>query len=557
MNHNPYGVMTMKRLLWIFALMLCITSAFALQVDNAVIRDDPGSASATFTITNDEDYRIKQLSISTDADSDYSIAFGSYPSELAKDDSLTVTVTGDIPDDMGTALTKIGTITVTGELDVPNTDNPFNGFDMFPESGVFEELAEPFTPPAFPEINTTVSDDCEDLQIALEDLMSVYQYRRDNLHNLKAYQDFALWRENEFNPAYKEYMEALESGSCIIPESDDSDDDSDDDGSDDPVDTTVTATADLKMALEKHLVIDRLKVDCGDDERLDDGDTLTEVMPGSVCEIFIDVENLYFDDEDIYFDEVEVEFDGDRYVDDDRATISLEPEEKQTVHLTSEVDSDADDRDEDITIRVSGEDSEGRMHEDEWTIAFEIERPRHSIEIDKISIVPDEADLCVDDSVEIVVRIENTGSRDEDEAAVEVRVPSLGFSEKQRDISVDEGDEETLSFTVDLDEDRSGTYTVYVNTFYDTSTPSHTDTAQFSVDLCEEEDEEVYFAPPPVPEEEEDEQITITPEPVVEAEPVEESSPFYTGLLILANLGVLGLLGVLGVSIAKTLKKGK
>ncbi|MBW3019468.1 hypothetical protein KY329_04780, partial [Candidatus Woesearchaeota archaeon] len=83
-----------KILIYILTIMILLGSASALHVSDATLQDDPGAVTGKFTIQNDGDYPLVNISVATDAAAKYGISFENVPSELDIDESAQVTVKG-------------------------------------------------------------------------------------------------------------------------------------------------------------------------------------------------------------------------------------------------------------------------------------------------------------------------------------------------------------------------------------------------------------------------------------------------------------------------------
>ncbi len=117
---------TNKLLIPLLMVLVLVGFANALQVTSPIIgganQDRLDVVSATFTITNNDTFKVENITIQHNADSQYNIAFTNAPSELLPGASATVTVKGKVPLDFDaidrTTLSelakKIGTITVQG-----------------------------------------------------------------------------------------------------------------------------------------------------------------------------------------------------------------------------------------------------------------------------------------------------------------------------------------------------------------------------------------------------------------------------------------------------------
>lgn len=260
--------------------------------------------------------------------------------------------------------------------------------------------------------------------------------------------------------------------------------------------STVSDKADLELITKSELRIEDVEVELkeqDDDASLDDGDDF-DARPGEEFDITINVENHFDDNVEIQDIEVGVESDdSDLDVDDSDDMSDLDDGKDDDTTFTFTVDSDLDDGDEfDIAIRVSGEDENGAMHEDEWTVTLIVERRNHFISIEEVSVRPTTVTCQLDATVD--VRVENLGADDEDEVFIEVDSADLDYNEAARNLELDTDDDIDRSFRITWDEPlEEGTYFIDVTSYYDTSRTSDRETIELEALGCsddEDQDEE-------------------------------------------------------------------
>jgi hypothetical protein len=144
-----------KILVYILTLMILLSSVTALHVSDTTLQDDPGAVTGQFTIKNDGDYPLINISLATDAAAKYGITFENVPSELDLDESVQVTVKGTITDDLTTIAEKVADITVSAigvetspssssPLFIPDLDEPI---DDAPETVTLTGSLEIITTP--------------------------------------------------------------------------------------------------------------------------------------------------------------------------------------------------------------------------------------------------------------------------------------------------------------------------------------------------------------------------------------------------------------------------
>lgn len=114
-------------------LQLTVTEpVYSLSTPSEVLFSDverDTTLSKTFVIKNDGDFPLTGITITSDANSDYNVAFSNVPTTLAVGESKTVTVQIKIPDDENTGVKEIGKINIVStELtkEIPLKVNPEN-----------------------------------------------------------------------------------------------------------------------------------------------------------------------------------------------------------------------------------------------------------------------------------------------------------------------------------------------------------------------------------------------------------------------------------------------
>jgi uncharacterized membrane protein len=302
------------------------------------------------------------------------------------------------------------------------------------------------------------------------------------------------------------------------------------------------------MESHNRLVIDKVKISCDKLETITDGDSVEGVSPGQTCYLTVKVENTFSND--VKIEDITIEADSENSdVDGDDADISsLDAGDSEEKTLELKVDEDADEGDAEITITVEGKDENGAQHSDELKFKLEIERLKHDLPISKITVSPTEARRCEVSRVDVSVYVENDGKNDEDKVAVELSVPALSFVKKISDLSIDEGEEQKVTFSIPVSSTTAfGSFKATAKSFYDNVAESQSKTADVKILKCEDDEPEVVpsvpvVTPPPfVPQD----SIVIVPQ----EEPKESSGLFgsavLTGVLVLANLIALSVLGVM------------
>ena len=139
----------MRKLLILWTILaFCVSAASALQVSSPNLAGEPGAnVSSTFTITNDANYFVTRISVSSTADSIHNIQFENAPSSLAPNQSASVIVKGAIPSDFAFGKRSIGTITATAttvlnaKIDIVTV--PFGSHTFVPQSQTPQSVTLP------------------------------------------------------------------------------------------------------------------------------------------------------------------------------------------------------------------------------------------------------------------------------------------------------------------------------------------------------------------------------------------------------------------------------
>ncbi|MBU0666546.1 MAG: putative Ig domain-containing protein [Nanoarchaeota archaeon] len=227
----------------------------------------------------------------------------------------------------------------------------------------------------------------------------------------------------------------------------------------------VTGTGKLYIEAENNLIINDMTITVDDDdESVDDGDKI-EVRPGStiIMEIELKNTNRDYDIEDIelnVYDE-----DGDLDIDESEDGIDIKDGKRETITFEFVVDNDADEETYEVIIEVYGEDENGATHGETWEIDFEVDRKTHEVIVTRTIV---DTITCGQKEFDLQIRVENTGTRDEDEVAIEVKSTTLDYNEIIYDLELDEGDDLERTFTIPIPEGTTtGTKTITIYTYYD------------------------------------------------------------------------------------------
>ena len=155
-----------------------------------------------------------------------------------------------------------------------------------------------------------------------------------------------------------------------------------------------------------------------------------------------------------------------------------------TETLSFSVPDDVSKDDHDFDLYVTGTDENGALHGDTLTFTLEVDVPRDEVTITDAYINPSSID-CDIRHVTLKVSLENTGTDDQNRAAIEIDSSRLDIKESLYNIELDEGDKITKSFELSLPDDvEPGSYYVTVDSFYDNSKESDTASAQLIIREC-------------------------------------------------------------------------
>lgn len=259
----------------------------------------------------------------------------------------------------------------------------------------------------------------------------------------------------------------------------------------------VTSSAvDMKLETENKLRIKDIKV-CHDNdcENADDGDTIDDVKPGDHIKVTVEVKNDYSesDAEDIDIEDIEVrlETDDDEDLDLDSETEDLgdlSANDDDTVTVEFDVEDDASDGTAEFTIELRGEDEFGARHGEFARIRLDINRQRHEIAVDDIVLSPETlscARLGQTNNLNVRVTARNIGKDDEKDVSVEAKLADLNIGQIIRDLTIDEDDEEAVTFNLNLPANvKPGAYEVVATSFINRDEISDADNAVFIVPDC-------------------------------------------------------------------------
>ncbi len=244
----------------------------------------------------------------------------------------------------------------------------------------------------------------------------------------------------------------------------------------------IASTTALKMQAKNMLKISDVDVKVGDETTGgSDGKAIKDIKPGEDISITIEVENRYKESDNVDIDDIVVAVRSDDLdVDEEDDLVDLSPGDKDSIAVNFNVDSDQDEGTYTLEILVEGVDENGARHGESWTLNFEVVREKYEISILSATLTPSSADAG--DDVELKVRMKNIGTKDDDQVALHVSSPDLKFGKVLNDLSLDENDELTETFMINVPKDtKPGTYRIEIKSFSRVDDVSDTSTVSLVV----------------------------------------------------------------------------
>ncbi len=262
--------------------------------------------------------------------------------------------------------------------------------------------------------------------------------------------------------------------------------------------TTKTGTSKLKMQAENELNVKKVKVTVKgvagtSTDTFRDGGKLDDVKPGDDLTLEVEVENTFPSSgtRETDFDDVEVTLafadDSDFDVDEDEDDFSLGSNDEDTAKFAFTVADDARDKDHAMTFSARALDENGARHGAVLTATLSVERDSHDLVLKKAELSPAKLVCGATRTVTFNGEVLNRGRLDEDEAVVELRVPSLGVTQKTSSFELEEDEVESVKLKFDVDSKVSGTFEGELITYYDLTKTNNVRLVSLAVDDCKEE----------------------------------------------------------------------
>jgi len=283
---------------------------------------------------------------------------------------------------------------------------------------------------------------------------------------------------------------------------------------------------------------------------LQDGNYISkDAEPESELEFDVTVKNFFPRNSDIEIEDIVITVTIDKIdegdeIDAESNEFDLDPQEDDNQELTLQVPLLVEEGDYDVVIEVEGEDRNRNNYRDEITIKLEVRKEDDELIIRTASL--SSAVLDCSRTARLDVEVINLGSDDQEEIRVKIENQQLGIVIDERDIELDEGDDEDSIFerfyTLNIDEDVApGTYGISIKAYYDDDKLADQATVDLVIAACERVEDE----------EEEGARVTYLPDGG-QASPTVEETPDTTfiifddsmklAFLIAANIVMLGII---------------
>jgi len=244
---------------------------------------------------------------------------------------------------------------------------------------------------------------------------------------------------------------------------------------------------DFLEVCENKLAVKDVKIYVDDDKNSadEDGGKIKDVLPGSILDIQVKVENLFTEDEDVEIRNIQVkaiieEIDDGDDEEDEADDFDLDPEDEDTADLRLKVPYDVKDKNFDMTLTVEGTDENGAKHKVKILYDVNIEKEDEEVTIKRIELDPEFVECRR--TAELYLKLINTGQDDLD-CSVEIRNTDLNLQEIKK-FGLDEEDTKELSFDINTFGAKNGVYPITI--IFDFDYDTITETVDLEVFNCEE-----------------------------------------------------------------------
>jgi|TARA_Y100000310_G_scaffold327046_1_gene392799 hypothetical protein len=212
---------------------------------------------------------------------------------------------------------------------------------------------------------------------------------------------------------------------------------------------------------------------------LKDPDSNDEFNPNEEIEIDVKVTNDGDDSKKIVVEAILYNTDEDNDEESDKSdSQKVKEDDSENFDLIIDVPNDFDDTDDFILFVKAYEKSEEDTQCNFDVIDIDLEREKHDVIIDDVTIIPTIS--SPGKSIEVIVDVENQGSKDEDEVYITITEGSLGISEKSELFDIENFDEDNTfseSFLIKIPENSNeGNYSLDIEVVFDDGSDSKLET---------------------------------------------------------------------------------
>lgn len=206
------------------------------------------------------------------------------------------------------------------------------------------------------------------------------------------------------------------------------------------------------------------------------GDRVNDVQAGKPLRIKVRLKNDFTDNEDIEIQDIDVtatieNIDDEDDLEEEVSDIDVNADNTESVDLNFVVPIDAEKDNYDVTIEAEGRDEfSNARHKVVFKFTLEVDRKDHELEIRKMNLL--DTQLSCKRNTLLDLEIANIGSKEEEEAALEVVSAELGLNYKRTDVELSNDYKEAdsrarFSIPIALKETlKAGTYPIRAKLFF-------------------------------------------------------------------------------------------
>lgn len=237
--------------------------------------------------------------------------------------------------------------------------------------------------------------------------------------------------------------------------------------------TSVYEYTTLQMEAKSYLEIKDVKIEVNNDKTKDlsDGDNYDKIKEGDEIVATIELENTYSSSDNIKIENAYIQLTDDNNwnIDEESSDVDIREDDYKKVEVKFTVPDSVDYDTTTVTIEAYGKDEEdGFEHYAQFTFDLEINRPRNEISIVSWNLDKDQVS-CNDAYATLNVKIKNTGTNDQNQAAILVKSDKdeLNWYKRITDIQLYKSDSDTLTFNIPVKDAKEGSYFVKLTSYYD------------------------------------------------------------------------------------------